>query len=193
MSKVNFGPSTFVFPEPVFLVGANIDGKPNFMTAAWGGMACGAPPMLTIAIRHQRYTLKGIKETGNFSVNIPDKQMVKEADYCGLVSGFKDDKVKTCGFNIFYGKLENAPMIDECPINMECKAVHMLNLGSHMLVIGSIEETHVTEKCLTGGKPDLEKIKPMLYSSGVSPKYYSYGGSIADAFNIGNAVKNVKQ
>ncbi len=190
MDKKTFGPSTFVFPEPVFLVGVNVDGKPNFMTAAWGGMACGAPPMLTVAIRHQRYTIKGIKPGGNFSINIPSEQLVEEADLCGIISGANADKVAACDFDVFYGKLENAPLIRQCPVNLECKIVHMLNLGSHILVIGSIEETHVTEDCLTEGVPDVEKIKPILYSRGTTAKYYGYGRPVGDAFNIGNNINH---
>jgi len=190
LDKKTFGPSTFVFPEPVFLVGVNVDGKPNFMTAAWGGMACGAPPMLTVAIRHQRYTIKGIKPGGNFSINIPSEQLVEEADLCGIISGANADKVAACDFDVFYGKLENAPLIRQCPVNLECKIVHMLNLGSHILVIGSIEETHVTEDCLTEGVPDVEKIKPILYSRGTTAKYYGYGRPVGDAFNIGNNINH---
>ncbi len=189
MNKKTFGPSTFVFPEPVFLVGVNIDDKPNFMTAAWGGMACGAPPMLTVAIRHQRYTMKGITMGGSFSVNLPGTDLVKQADLCGLVSGVKLDKVTACGFDVFYGKMENAPLIRQCPVNLECKVVHILNLGGHALVVGSIEETHVSESCLTDGNPDIDKIKPILYSRGVSPLYYAFGQSLGEAFNIGNELK----
>jgi flavin reductase (DIM6/NTAB) family NADH-FMN oxidoreductase RutF len=189
MNKKTFGPSAFVFPEPVFLVGVDIDGKPNFMTAAWGGMACGAPPMLSVAIRHQRYTMKGIKEDGTFSVNLPGRDMVKEADFCGIVSGAKVDKIAACNFDVFYGKLENAPLIGRCPVNLECKVVHILDLGSHALVVGSIEETHVTESCLTDGNPDIDKIKPILYSRGTAPLYYAFGQPVAEAFSAGKEIK----
>jgi flavin reductase (DIM6/NTAB) family NADH-FMN oxidoreductase RutF len=99
--------------------------------------------------------------------------------------GANDDKVAACNFDVFYGKLENAPLIRQCPVNLECKVEHILNLGSHALVVGSIEETHVSEDCLTGGNPDIEKIKPFLYSRGVAPLYYAFGSSIGDAFSIG--------
>ena len=191
MSKKTFGPSTFVFPEPVFLVGVNVDGKPNFMTVAWGGMACGAPPMLTVAIRHQRFSMKGIKPDGNFSVNIPSETLAKEADLCGLISGINADKAAACDFDVFYGKLENAPLIRQCPVNLECKIVHIINLGSHALVVGSIEETHITEDCLTDGTPDIDKIKPILYSRGTAPLYYAFGASIGEAFSIGNNINHL--
>ena len=146
--------------------------------------------MLTVAIRHQRYTMKGIKPAGCFSVNIPSEQLVEEADLCGIISGANADKVAACDFEVFYGKCENAPLIRQCPVNLECKIVHMLNLGSHTLVVGSIEETHVTEDCLTEGVPDVEKIRPILYSRGTAAKYYGYGRSVGDAFNIGNNINH---
>jgi len=86
--------------------------------------------MLSVSFQHHRHTLRGVKQNGVFSVNIPSVELVKETDYCGLVSGSKTDKVADCKFNIFYGKLENAPLIIECPVNIECHALHILNLGS---------------------------------------------------------------
>ena len=189
MAKVKIGPGTFVCPQPVFLVGANVDDKPNFMTISWGGIAGERPPMISIAIRHNRYTYKGIKQTGHFSVNIPSKDIVCEADYCGIVSGSKANKVKICHFKVFYGKLINAPMIEQCPVNLECKLVHTLDLGSHALVIGKIEETHITESCLTNGKPDVAKIEPFIYSEGVSNQYQAFGDFIASSFYAGQALK----
>ncbi|MBA7692392.1 Flavoredoxin [subsurface metagenome] len=186
---MKIGSSTFVCPQPVFLVGANVDDKPNFMTISWGGIASEQPPMISVAIRHNRYTYKGIKQTGHFSVNIPSKDIVSEADYCGIVSGSKANKVKICHFKVFYGKLINAPMIEQCPVNLECKLVHILDLGSHALVIGKIEETHITESCLTNGKPDVAKIEPFIYSEGVANQYQAFGDFIAGAFYAGQALK----
>ena len=80
MSKIMLGAQPLVYPMPAFLVGAKVDDKPNFMAVAWGGIANGEPPMISVAIRHTRYTLKGIKDTMIFSVNIPSSNMVKETD-----------------------------------------------------------------------------------------------------------------
>ena len=125
MKKIALGPQTLIYPMPAFLIGASVDGKPNFMTAAWSGIAASTPPMITVALQHHRYTLKGIKENGAFSVNVPSAKLAKETDYCGLVSGTtKADKVKECNFKIFYGKTKNAPLIEQCPVNLECKVVH---------------------------------------------------------------------
>lgn len=83
------------------LVGANVDGRPNIMTVAWAGITGGDPPTICIALRHVRYTLKGIRQNMTFSVNIPSADLVKETDYCGLVSGANTDKVKDCNLTVF--------------------------------------------------------------------------------------------
>ena len=189
MAKVLMGPQTLIYPMPVLLVGANVDNKPNFMAVAWGGIAGGEPPMISVGIRPQRYTYKGIRENLTFSVNVPSTDMVKEADYCGIVSGSKVNKVEACQFKVFYGKLDNAPLIEQCPINLECKVVHILDLGSHALVIGRIEETHVSEDCLTDGKPDVDKVKPMSYVMSPATRYQTLGEVLAKAFSIGKQLK----
>ena len=189
MSKILMGPQTLIYPMPALLVGANVDDKPNFMAVAWGGIANGEPPMISVAIRHQRYTLKGIKQNMTFSVNVPSTNVVKETDYCGIISGAKVNKAQVCRFKVFYGRLDKAPLIEQCPINLECKVVHILDLGSHSLVIGQIEETHVSDNCLTDGKPDVNKIKPFIYTTSPAIQYQALGKVIAKAFNIGKELK----
>lgn len=189
MSKIAIGPRTVLYPLPTVLAGANVDGKPNFSTYAWCGIANSSPPMISVAFQHKRHTLKGIKQNGTFSVNIPSVDLVKEADYCGLVSGRDRDKVADCKFNVFYGKLESAPMIEECPVNLECRVVNTLHLGSHELVVGQIEEVHATESCLTDGVPDVNKIHPFLWAMSPLNQYCKIGEPIGEAFSIGKQLK----
>jgi flavin reductase (DIM6/NTAB) family NADH-FMN oxidoreductase RutF len=189
MGKILMGPQTLIYPMPALLVGAKVDDKPNFMAVGWGGIANGEPPMISVAIRHQRYTLKGIKQNMTFSVNVPSTDMVKETDYCGIISGAKANKAEVCRFKVFYGKLDNAPLIEQCPVNLECKVVHILDLGSNSLVIGQIEETHVSDSCLTDGKPDVNKIKPLIYTTAPASQYQALGKVLAKAFSIGKELK----
>ena len=189
MGKVTIDNKTTVYPMPAFLIGANVDGKPNFMTAAWSGIAGGSPPIITVGIRPTRHTLKGIKQNMTFSVNVPSIDLVKETDYCGIESGSKADKVAVCKFKIFYGKLETAPLIEQCPVNLECQVMHMLDVGSHILVVGRIEENLVSEECLTDGKPDIDKIKPITYVTGPALRYQALGEYMGKAFSIGLDLK----
>ena len=155
---------TLLYPKPALLIGANIEGKPNFMTAAWAGIVNQKPPMLSVAIRRERYTYLGLEENKTFSVNIPSEDLVAETDYCGLVSGAKNDKSTVCGFTVFYGELKTAPLIEKCPVNLECSLVQKVNFKTHVLCIGQIEEVHVNDECLTNGKPDVEKVRPLVFS-----------------------------
>jgi len=189
MGKITMGPQTLIYPMPALLVGANVDGKPNFMVVAWSGIANGKPPMISVAIRHHRYTFGGIRQNMTFSVNVPSTDMVMETDYCGITSGSKANKVEVCQFEVFYGKLGNAPLIEQCPVNLECKVVHILDLGSHSLVVGRIEETHIAEDCLTDGKPDVSKIKPFVYTTSPARQYQAFGDAIARAFSIGEKLR----
>ncbi len=189
MEKVKLGPTQLLYPMPALLVGSKVEGKPNFMTVAWGGMACGEPAMISLAIRHPRYTLIGMREHQTFSVNVASTTQVKEVDYCGIVSGAKDDKVKTCGFKVFYGKLKTAPMVQQCPVNLECAVEHMLDLGSHVLVVGKIEEVYVSKDCLTDDKPDVKKIRPLIWTTLPANVYQGLGEVVAKAFKVGLELK----
>jgi flavin reductase (DIM6/NTAB) family NADH-FMN oxidoreductase RutF len=125
-------------------------------------------------------------------VNVPSAAQVNETDYCGLFSGAREDKAALCGFTVFFGRMEHAPMIRECPVNLECAVVQEIPLGSHTLFIGRIEGLHVSEDCLTDGKPDVSKIRPILYSTGAANAYYAVGAVLARAFHAGAEWRKVR-
>ena len=188
MAKVEMSPERWMYPRPTLLVGANVDGKANFMAVGGGGIANAGPPMIAVPIRHHQYTLKGILQNLTFSVNMPSIDLVKETDYCGITSGRNVDKVKECKFNVFYGNLKTAPLIEQCPLNHECKVVHILNLGIHSFVIGEVKGTYISDNCLTNGKPDVKKIKPIIFNLELA-EYSTMGEVIAKAFSIGRELK----
>jgi flavin reductase (DIM6/NTAB) family NADH-FMN oxidoreductase RutF len=142
------------------------------------------PPMISVAMRPIRHTHKGIRQNLTFSVNVPSVDLVKETDYCGIASGAKVNKVAACQFSVFYGKLGTAPLISQCPVNLECKVVHSLELDTHTLFIGQVEETHISENCLTNGKPDVGKIQPFIYNR-PTQQYQAFGEIIARSHRIG--------
>ena len=182
MEKLKLGPETLLYPMPAVLVGAMVGEKPNFMTAAWCGIAASKPPAISVALQKIRHTLKGIKEQNTFSINVPSATLAKQVDYCGIYSGKKRDKSEL--FNVFFGVLKSAPLIQECPVNLECQVIHTLDLKSHELVIGEIIETYVTKDCVTGEKPDPEKIDPLIYTPGVL-QYQRLGEIVGKAFDMG--------
>jgi Conserved protein/domain typically associated with flavoprotein oxygenases, DIM6/NTAB family len=147
---------------PVVLVGANVQGKPNYMTAAWATVACMVPPMVCVAVNKGRYTARGIEENGTFSLNVPSVPQVIPADYCGLITGAQEDKSGV--FHSFYGTLGTAPLAEECPVNIECRLFQSVDCGSHLLRIGEVVEIHADPSCLTEGKLDITKINPIIYA-----------------------------
>jgi flavin reductase (DIM6/NTAB) family NADH-FMN oxidoreductase RutF len=189
MAKIKLEPKAGPLPilgfYPTIMIGANVDGKPDFTTVAWTGVAASVPPSITIALQHHRHSLKGVRQNMAFSVNIPSADLVKETDYCGLASGARIDKVEDCRFTVFYGKLKSAPLIEQCPISHACEVVQILNLGSHELIVGRIVESYVSEDCLVNGRPDPARVKPFLFA-GVG--YYTIGEHIGDAFRCGIAI-----
>ena len=192
MSKTKIAPLPLLFPHPTVLVGANVNGKPDFVTVAWANIASGTPPWVAIALNHIRHSMKGVRENMTFSINIPNTAMVKETDYCGIASGAEHDKVKDCNFKVFYGELDSAPFVEQCPVNIGCVAKHILNLGSHYLIAGSIKEILVSDDCMTDGKPDASKIDPIVYMTYPALTYHAVGKFLGSAFRIGKEIKDVK-
>ena len=156
------------------------------MTAAWCGIAASTPPAISFAVRPARYTLEGISANSTFSINIPSADLVEKVDYCGIYSGHKVDKSEI--FKVDYGKLDTAPLIQECPINIECRVIHSLDLGSHTLIIGEIIETYVNEDCWDGEKADPAKIDPVIYTTGVE-QYQRLGEVVGQAWHAGKKRK----
>jgi flavin reductase (DIM6/NTAB) family NADH-FMN oxidoreductase RutF len=193
MSKTKINPMPLLFPHPTVMVGVHVNGKPDFVTMAWITIACGTPPWMAIALNHVRHSLKGIRENMTFSVNIPSTAMVKETDYCGIATGAEHDKAKDCNFKVFYGELDSAPFIEQCPVNIGCVAKHILNLGSHYLIAGIIQEILISDGCMTDGKPDASKIDPIIYMTYPSLTYHAVGKLLGPAFRIGKEIKDVKE
>ncbi len=190
MSKVNIPPVVLIPVRSPLLVGVNVDSKPNFSTYGAGGHVSSSPPIMAVPFMHQRHTLKGVRENNNFSVNVPSTKQANEVDYCGVVSGRDTDKVLDCKFDVFYGELKTAPMISQCPVNFECRVLHLLDLGSHVVAIAEVVKTYISEECLTDGKPDMETINPLLVGmTGVSSSYYALGGEVAERGVAGKEIK----
>jgi len=186
MKKIEIGTRNFLYPTPATLVGANVGGRPNYLTIAHVGILRYATVSVSVNKRH--YTGAGIKENGTFSLNIPSTEMIRVTDYCGLVSGKEVDKGAL--FKNFYGQLKTAPMIEECPANMECQVIQTLDLDTHDIFIGEIAATYCNEDCLTQGKgEDLLKVNPILFSMS-GGRYFTVGQEIGRAWDIGKSLKS---
>ena len=184
--KKAMGAKPYLYPMPTTLVGANVDGKANFEAIAFCGILENRPARIAVTSGVKHHTNAGIKENGTFSVNLPSSDMVEITDYCGIVSGRNVDKSTL--FQVFYGALETAPMIEECPICLECRLVSTLEYDAHEVFIGEIVETYIDEDVLENGRPDIRKVDPIIYSHFQSG-YWRVGESLGDAFQIGKSYR----
>jgi flavin reductase (DIM6/NTAB) family NADH-FMN oxidoreductase RutF len=186
MEKKQIGQNFFI-PMPVVLVGTQVAGKDNFMTVGWCARANANPPMILCGIGNHHYTPKGIAETGTFSVNIPSSALLEKTDYCGLVSGEKTDKSHV--FDVFYGALKTAPMIRDCPVNLECRLVRTVPLPTNTLFIGEIAGAYADGRVIKDGNPDFPAIHP-LFLTMPDNRYWTLGRYAGDAWSAGkNLVK----
>lgn len=136
-------------PVPVVLITSrNSEGKENVFTVAWTGTICTKPPMLSISIRPERLSYEYIKETMEFTVNLPTRKLTRETDYCGVRSGRTNNKIEEMKFTMKEGKEVKSPYIDECPVNIECKVKDIIPLGTHDLFLAEVLCSHIDSKLL---------------------------------------------
>jgi flavin reductase (DIM6/NTAB) family NADH-FMN oxidoreductase RutF len=182
LSKTKIAGNAFVYPMPMTLVGAEVDGKPNFMAAAWVTRCNPNPPMILAALGRMHHTNRGIKQHGEFSVSIPSVDLLKQVDYAGLVSGARTDKSGL--FEPFSGELKHAPMAKACPVTMECRLVQTVELAIDELFIGEIISAYADEACLVDGKPDVRKLNPFTLTM-PDNHYWAVGEELGKAWGAG--------
>lgn len=184
MSQVRINPQVHL-PMPVVLVGAVVEGRVNFMPVGWVSRVNYEPPMLGVGIGNAKWTARGIRAGGAFSVNLPSAAMVQAVDYCGIVTGRTEDKSKV--FETFPGAL-GTPLIKGCPLVMECALRHMVGLPSNTLYVGEITEAWADEAALAGDAPNPAKVDP-LFLTMPDNTYWKLGPAIAKAWACGKAIK----
>ncbi|MFX4262220.1 flavin reductase family protein [Pelotomaculum propionicicum] len=182
-NKITKGPSTVLFPVPTVLVTSRLEGgDPDIITIAWTGIMNSEPPVVYISVRPVgRHSYNLIKESGEYVINIPSASQVAVVDYCGTVSGKEVDKFKETGLTPVPAQYVKAPLIAECPVNVECRVKQVISLGSHDVFVGEVLAVHFNKDVLDEkGRPDFELIEPYGYCTGeyrlISKKigYYGY-------------------
>jgi len=188
--KKSLGPQTFVYPHPVLLVGTyDGEGRPNLMTAAWGGICCSAPPCGAVSVRPGRHTHDAVMARKAFTVSIPSVDHVVAADYAGIVSGRDADKFEVAGLTPTRSEVVDAPYLEEAPLVLVCRLLHAFPLGVHVQFVGEIVDCLCEESGLgENGLPDIEKVRPIVYAGG-NRAYYAVGERLGAAFSMGKALK----
>lgn len=175
MGKQIWKPGNMVYPLPAVMVSAaDREGNDNIITVAWTGTVCTNPAMLYISVRPERYSYHMLRESGEFVVNLATEKLAKATDWCGVRSGRDFDKWKE--MHLTRGKAEKltyAPIIQESPVNIECKVTEVQELGSHHMFLAKVEAVQVDERYMNEtGKFELNDTQLLAYSHG---EYYTLG------------------
>lgn len=174
-----------IYPIPIVLVGAYVNGQANYVNVGDVAVMGINPPLLVISLNEKHHTTQGIVESQKFSVNMPTASMVKQVDYCGIYSGKDVDK------STLFTNLEGTsgvPIIDECPVNLECKVIEEVQVKQRHMFIAEVVQTHISEEYIiqegeTQRIADLETLNPIAYA--MDNRYYGIGEKMGIGYREG--------
>ena len=188
MSKVTWKPGTLLYPLPPVMVSCGTFEKPNVITIAWTGIVNSDPAMTYISVRPERFSYGLVKETGEFVINLPTEKLARITDYCGVKSGRDIDKFSLAEITAERSSLVSAPIIAECPANIECRVEQIISLGSHDMFLSKILAVDVDDKLLDAkGVLHLENAGLIVTSHG---EYFSLGRKLG---SFGYSVRKKKR
>ena len=150
MSKISARAFRPVYPTPAALITSiSEDGTPNIITLGEVfNVSLGKPTIAGIAVRKATYSHGLISQSGEFAINLPTTKLIDQVDYCGCVSGRQADKFAESGLTAVSAVHIRPPLIEECPVNLECKVLSIQEVGDHDLFLGEVLEVHADERQL---------------------------------------------
>ena len=178
MAKQFWKGSALLAPVPAALVTCGSGENVNVLTIGWTGIVCTRPPMTYISVRPERFSHDLIMKSGEFVINLTTSAMCRETDLCGVKSGKDTDKLALCGFHTSPAQKVEAPLIDECPVSLECKVTESKLLGSHTMFLAEIVGIDVDERYIDSkGKLNLQQCGLMAYAHG---EYFALGRKLGE-------------
>jgi len=172
-------PGTVLVPCPVVLLSVAGEDRPNIITLSWVANVCSKPPTVVAGIRPERYSYNLVKDAGEFVLNIPSSEQIEGTEFAGTKSGRDYDKFVEGGFTPEPATKVKAPMIKECPINIECKTTQIIPLGAHDLFVAEVVAVHVDESTLNEkGRFDASKTSLFTYLP-LNGQYWTLGKQIS--------------
>lgn len=178
MAKIFWDGGALLAPVPPALVSCGTMENPNVLTIAWTGIINTKPPMTYISVRPSRYSYELIKKSGEFAINLTTSAMCKKVDFCGVKTGAKTDKLQKCSFTPVHGRKISAPIIEECPVSLECVVRDIKPLGTHHMFIAEIVGADIEERYIDSkGKLNLQQCGLMAYAHG---EYFALGRKLGE-------------
>lgn len=189
MSKVDWKPGTMIYPLPAVMVSVGSTPEEyNIITISWTGTICSDPPMCYISVRPGRHSFDLLVKNREFVINLTTKALAYATDWCGVRSGRQYRKFEAMGLTPGLASVVNAPIIEEAPVNIECRVKEIIQLGTHHMFIADVLNVKADEQYIDSetGAFSLEKARPICYSHG---QYYELGKRIG---KFGYAVEKKK-
>lgn len=176
--KQDWKPGTLIYPVPAAMISCGSTPEEyNIITISWLGTICTNPPMCYISVRPERHSYEIIKKNMEFVINITTEELAEATDWCGVKSGKDYNKFDEMKLTAGKASIVQAPIIEESPLNIECRVKEIISLGSHDMFIADVVNVKADDRYIdeTTGKFELEKSKPIAYSHG---QYYKLGNKI---------------
>ena len=185
--RINIGDNAFILPEPQTILGTMLDGKPNFMALAWITRLNYKPCIMGIGVNQGHASNRAIRDTGQFSINLPGVDMVEITDYVGLASGNRTDKSGL--FDVHFGELDHAPLIRACPLSLEFQVIQTIDLPTNTLFVAELKGAWTEERFMTDGYVDVEKVRPFTLTM-PDNRFWAVGDQVGRAWHDGKALRD---
>ncbi|GAB7080473.1 flavin reductase family protein [Megalodesulfovibrio paquesii] len=184
--KISLGPKPMLFPTPLVMIGSyDEQGRPNAMAAAWAGICCSKPPCVTVSLRKATYTYGNLMARKAYTMHVTDETHMTQSDYMGMISGRDTDKFEALGLTTARSELVDAPILQEYPLVLECKVVHVHELGLHTMFVGEVLDIKADPRILDEkNHPVVEQLRPLAFMPEVRT-YHGMGPALGRAFNVG--------
>lgn len=192
MNKLNFKGSAMLNPAPVVLVTSkNSSNKINIFTVAWVSTVCTKEPIIAMGVRPERLSYEYIKESGECVINLPTKDMVKIVDYCGVISGKKEDKIKHFNLQLNNGVSISTPSLQDSPVALECRVKSITPIGTHDLFLLEVLNAKIDENLLdSNNKICFNEANLICYNHG---EYYGLNSKPLGSFGYSVKKKNKRK
>lgn len=177
--KKNIGNVLALYPKPMTVVGAEVEGKVNWLVVGHTGII--GHDRVLVSMSKSHYTNQGIRKSKKLSINLVSREMLPQADYVGSVSGASVNKSGV--FKYHWGE-NGTPVIDASPLTMECNVEDIFETEGFDNFICSIANTYAAPEVLDSeGKLDYTQLKPVLFEF-PTYSYIATGEIIGKCLNL---------
>ena len=165
--KKSFKPGTLLSPVPAVMVSCGDGEEKNIITIGWTGIINSDLPITYISVRKSRHSHHIIEKTGEFVINLTTEKLAFAADYCGVKSGRDVDKFKEMNLTPEACEIVKCPMIEQSPVNLECRVLEVKSYPTHDMFIAEIVAMHIDDEIVDEkGRIDMSQAGLIAYIHG---------------------------